>query len=83
MCKPALRDASEVDPPAASESPRGNSPIADQRPADVEMARVLGTTSRLLLSAADVLEGNAALDTLLRQQLTDILATRLLAAHAG
>ena len=40
-------------------------------------------TSRLLLSAADVLEGNAALDTLFRQQLTDLLATRLLAAHAG
>jgi AraC family transcriptional regulator len=40
-------------------------------------------TSRLLLSAADVLEGNAALDTLFRQQLTDLLATRLLAAHTG
>jgi len=40
-------------------------------------------TSRLLLSAADSLEGNAALDTLFRQQLTDLLATRLLAAHAG
>jgi AraC family transcriptional regulator len=40
-------------------------------------------TSRLLLSAADVLEGNAALDSLFRQQLTDLLATRLLAAHAG
>lgn len=40
-------------------------------------------TSRLLLSAADVLEGNAALDALFRQQLTDLLATRLLAAHAG
>jgi AraC family transcriptional regulator len=40
-------------------------------------------TSRLLMSAADVLEGNAALDTLFRQQLTDLLATRLLAAHAG
>src|SRR5882672_8744134 len=37
-------------------------------------------TSRLLLSAADVLEGNEALDTLFRQQLTDLLATRLLAA---
>ncbi|MFB9268062.1 helix-turn-helix transcriptional regulator [Bradyrhizobium erythrophlei] len=41
------------------------------------------TTSRLLLSAADVLEGNEALDTLFRQQLTDLLATRLLAAHSG
>src|SRR5690242_5890667 len=40
-------------------------------------------TSRLLLSAADVLEGNEALDSLFRQQLTDLLATRLLAAHAG
>ena len=40
-------------------------------------------TSRLLLSAADALEGNAALDALFRQQLTDLLATRLLAAHAG
>jgi AraC family transcriptional regulator len=40
-------------------------------------------TSRLLLSAADALEGNGALDTLFRQQLTDLLATRLLAAHSG
>jgi AraC family transcriptional regulator len=40
-------------------------------------------TSRLLLSAADVLEGNAALDALFRQQMTDLLATRLLAAHTG
>ena len=40
-------------------------------------------TSRLLLSAADVLEGGAALDALFRHQLTDLLATRLLAAHAG
>src|SRR5215510_12910684 len=40
-------------------------------------------TSQLLLSAADVLEGNDALDTLFRQQLTDLLATRLLAAHTG
>jgi AraC family transcriptional regulator len=40
-------------------------------------------TSNLLLSAADVLEGNAVLDTLFRQQLTDLLATRLLAAHNG
>src|SRR6195256_4567800 len=40
-------------------------------------------TSRLLLSAAGVLEGNEALDSLFRQQLTDLLATRLLAAHAG
>ncbi|MHC2621164.1 AraC family transcriptional regulator [Bradyrhizobium huanghuaihaiense] len=40
-------------------------------------------TSRLLLSAADSLEGSATLDTLFRQQLTDLLATRVLAAHAG
>lgn len=40
-------------------------------------------TSRLLLSAADALGGNEALDTLFRHQLTDLLATRLLAAHAG
>ena len=40
-------------------------------------------TSRLLLSAADVMEGSAALDALFRQQMTDLLATRLLAAHAG
>lgn len=40
-------------------------------------------TSRLLLSAADVLVGNEALDTLFRQQLMDLLATRLLAAHTG
>jgi len=40
-------------------------------------------TSRLLLSAADALEGCAALDALFRHQLTDLLATRLLAAHAG
>jgi AraC family transcriptional regulator len=40
-------------------------------------------TSRLLLSTADVVEGNEALDTLFRQQLTDLLATRLLAAHSG
>jgi AraC family transcriptional regulator len=40
-------------------------------------------TSRLLLSAADVLEGNGALDALFRQQLIDLLATRILAAHTG
>jgi AraC family transcriptional regulator len=40
-------------------------------------------TSRLLLSAADALEGSAPLDALFRHQLTDLLATRLLAAHAG
>jgi AraC family transcriptional regulator len=40
-------------------------------------------SSRLLLSAAGALEGNGALDTLFRLQLTDLLATRLLAAHTG
>ncbi|MGB9992454.1 helix-turn-helix transcriptional regulator [Massilia sp. SM-13] len=40
-------------------------------------------TSRLLLSASDFLEGNEVLDTLFRQQLIDLLATRLLAAHTG
>jgi AraC family transcriptional regulator len=40
-------------------------------------------TSRLLLSAADALEGSAALDSLFRHQLTNLLATRLLAAHVG
>src|ERR1700761_4165583 len=40
-------------------------------------------TSRLLLSAADVLDGNESLDALFRQQLTDVLATRLLIAHSG
>ena len=40
-------------------------------------------TSSLLMSAADVLEGNSTLDALFRHQLTDLLATRLLAAHTG
>lgn len=40
-------------------------------------------TSRLLLSAADSMQGNGALDALFRHQLTDLLATRLLAAHTG
>jgi AraC family transcriptional regulator len=40
-------------------------------------------TSGLLMSAADAPEGNAALDALFRQQLTDLLATRLLAEHIG
>jgi AraC family transcriptional regulator len=41
------------------------------------------TTSRLLMSAADFLDGRRPLDALFRQQLTDLLTTRLLAAHAG
>ncbi|KQW22681.1 transcriptional regulator [Afipia sp. Root123D2] len=40
-------------------------------------------TSRLLTSAADVAEGNHTLDTFFRQQLSDLLATRLLSAHTG
>jgi AraC family transcriptional regulator len=40
-------------------------------------------TSRLLMSAADSLDGSAALDMLFRHQLMDLLATRLLSAHAG
>ncbi|WP_271533453.1 helix-turn-helix domain-containing protein [Bradyrhizobium sp. CCBAU 25338] len=40
-------------------------------------------TSRLLLSSADALEGNGVLDTLFRHQVTDLLATRVLAAHTG
>lgn len=40
-------------------------------------------TSGLLMSGADVLEGNAVLDALFRQRLTDIIATRILAAHIG
>jgi len=40
-------------------------------------------TSRLLLTAADAMEGNGALDTLFRHQLMDLLTTRLLAAHTG
>jgi AraC family transcriptional regulator len=199
MSKPMLRDPSQEDPPTASEARQGHLPTPDQRPPDVEMARVLKTaplrmaldpsggaiahwkheplhdvvepmshhvimayngsiqrmerrsgrsvaigtfrpgvviiipegsssrwdipkpvdvvqlylphttlarvageadmaapgillertahpdpiTSRLLLTAADVLEANEALDTLFRQQLTDLLATRLLAAHTG
>ena len=39
-------------------------------------------TSRLLMSAADALDGNEALDALFRHQLTDLLATRILSAHA-
>lgn len=40
-------------------------------------------TSRLLTTAAEALDGSDALDVLFRQQLSDLLATRLLAAHAG
>lgn len=40
-------------------------------------------TSRLLMSASDAVVGHEALDALFRHQLTDLLATRVLAAHAG
>ncbi len=40
-------------------------------------------TSRLILSAVNTLESNAALDTLFRHQLIDLLAMRLLVAHTG
>lgn len=40
-------------------------------------------TSRLLATAAEALDGTTTLDAMFRQQLTDLLATRLLAAHAG
>ena len=43
MSKPNLREPSE-DLPAASEARRSDLPSADGRPADAEMARVLGTT---------------------------------------
>lgn len=38
-------------------------------------------TSRLLATASETLDGSETLDALFRQQLTDLLATRLLAAH--
>ena len=41
------------------------------------------TTSRLLMSAADFLDGHEPLDALFRHQLTELLAIRLLAVHAG
>jgi len=40
-------------------------------------------TSGLLMSAADVLEGNTTLDALFRERLMDLLATRVLAEHTG
>ena len=56
-----------------------------EKPADLleRTAHPDPITSRLLLSAADALGGNGALDTLFRHQLTDLLATRLLVAHTG
>jgi AraC family transcriptional regulator len=40
-------------------------------------------SSRLLTTAAEALDGHATLDVMFRQQITDLLATRLLAAHVG
>ena len=40
-------------------------------------------TSRLLATAAEAIEGHTTLDAMFRQQLTDLLATRLLSAHAA
>jgi len=40
-------------------------------------------TSRLLTTAAEALEGSETLDAMFRQQITDLLATRLLVAHTG
>jgi len=40
-------------------------------------------TARLLTTATEVPDGNQRLDALFRQQLTELLATRLLAAHSG
>lgn len=40
-------------------------------------------TARLLTTVTEVLDGHETLDALFRQQLTEMLATRLLAAHAG
>lgn len=40
-------------------------------------------TSRLLMCAADSLDGSKVIDVLFRQQLTDLIATRLLSAHTA
>ncbi|MCA6122458.1 helix-turn-helix transcriptional regulator [Bradyrhizobium sp. WSM 1704] len=55
------------------------------RPGDLleQTAHPDSVTSQLLMSAADALEGSATLDALFRQQLTELVATRLLAVHAG
>jgi AraC family transcriptional regulator len=41
------------------------------------------TISRLLTMATDTFDDGAALETLFRQQLTELIATRLLASHTG
>jgi AraC family transcriptional regulator len=63
---------------AASEAGLGSPGDLVERTAHPDLV-----TSRLLLSAADALGGSAALDTLFRHQLTDLLATRLLSAYSG
>jgi AraC family transcriptional regulator len=62
----------------AAEADRGGAIDLTERTAHPDLV-----TSRLLTSAADVLDGHDTLDTLFRQQLTDLLATRLLSAHTG
>ena len=55
MSKPILRDTSQEDPPGASDARQGRLPIAEPRPADVEMARVLRTEpSRMALDPSGV-----------------------------
>ena len=50
MSNPILRVTSQEDPPGASDARQGRLPIAEPRPADVEMARVPRTApSRMAL----------------------------------
>ncbi|MBR0870246.1 helix-turn-helix transcriptional regulator [Bradyrhizobium tropiciagri] len=58
---------------------------ATARPGDLleQTAHPDSVTSQLLLSAADALDGSAALDTLFRHQLTELVTTRLLAVYTG
>jgi AraC family transcriptional regulator len=67
--------------------PEGSSSRWDiPKPVDVVQLYLPHTTLKRVADeadAADVVEGNEALDALFRQQLTDLLATRLLAAHSG
>jgi AraC family transcriptional regulator len=70
-------------PPATLERVAGEADMA--APGDL-LERTVHTdltTSRLLMIAAHFLDGSAALDVLLRRQLTEHLAARLLAAHTG
>ena len=55
MSKPILRVTSQEDPPGASDARQGRLPIAEPRPADVEMARVLRTEpSRMALDPSGI-----------------------------